>query len=241
MLGTEVWDIDALYDRVRTSWPYRRLPRGQFDLVLEMLAGRYAHTRIRELKPKVSVDRIDNTASARPGALLSLYLSGGTIPDRGYYHLRHEETGALIGELDEEFVWEARPGQNFAFGTQYWTIRRITHNEVFALPVRLKSAEAPFWKAEAFNRNAQLSDRIASFMEEADRRLEDALWPAELERDYGLSGKTGGCLSNTLNARSSRRARRSPGRGASLWSTSGRGPTATRETRSSSIPFGVVG
>ncbi len=159
-----------------------------------MLAGRYAHTRIRELKPKVSVDRIDNTAAARPGALLSLYLSGGTIPDRGYYHLRHEETGSLIGELDEEFVWEARPGQNFAFGTQYWTIRRITHNEVFALPVRLKSAEAPFWKAEAFNRNAQLSDRIASFMEEADRRLEDALWPAELERDYGLSGKTGGVL-----------------------------------------------
>ncbi len=69
MVGTEVWDIDALYDRVRTSWPYRRLPRGQFDLVLEMLAGRYAHTRIRELKPKVSVDRIDNTAAARPGAL----------------------------------------------------------------------------------------------------------------------------------------------------------------------------
>jgi ATP-dependent Lhr-like helicase len=27
MLGTEVWEIDALYDRVRTSWPYRRLSR----------------------------------------------------------------------------------------------------------------------------------------------------------------------------------------------------------------------
>ncbi len=189
MLGTEIWNIDVLYDRVRTSWPYRRLPRAQFDLVLEMLAGRYAHTRIRELKPKVSVDRIDNTAAARPGALLSLFLSGGTIPDRGYFHLRHEETGALIGELDEEFVWEATPGQNFAFGTQYWTIRRITHNEVFALPVRLKSAEAPFWKGEVFNRNAHLSDRIAAFMADADRRLEDPAWPAELAREAGLDGR----------------------------------------------------
>lgn len=189
MLGTEVWDIEALYDRIRASWPYRRLTREQFDLVLEMLAGRYAHTRIRELKPKISIDRIDNTAAARPGALLSLFLSGGTIPDRGYFHLRHEETGALVGELDEEFVWEATPGQNFAFGTQYWTIRKITHNEVFALPVRLKSAEAPFWKGEVFNRNSQLSDRIAAFMEEADKRLDDPAWPAELERNSGLNGK----------------------------------------------------
>jgi ATP-dependent Lhr-like helicase len=186
MLGTETWDIDALYDRIRTSRPYRSLSRTQFDLVLQMLAGRYAHTRIRELKPRISVDRIDNTAVARPGALLSLFLSGGTIPDRGYFHLRHEETGALIGELDEEFVWEATPGQNFAFGAQYWTIRRITHNEVFALPVRLKSAEAPFWKGEVFNRNSYLSDKIAAFMDEADRRLDDPAWRTELEQNYCL-------------------------------------------------------
>ncbi len=188
MVGTEVWDIDALYDRIRTSRPYRTLSRTQFDLVLQMLAGRYARTRIRELKPRVSIDRIDNTAAARPGALLSLFLSGGTIPDRGYFHLRHEESGALIGELDEEFVWEARPGQNFAFGTQYWTIRRITHNEVFALPVRLKSAEAPFWKGEVVNRNAHLSDRIAAFMDEADRRIDDPAWRAELGSAYRLDG-----------------------------------------------------
>jgi ATP-dependent Lhr-like helicase len=186
MVGTEVWDIDALYDRIRTSRPYRTLSRTQFDLVIQMLAGRYAHTRIRELKPRISVDRIDNTAAARPGALLSLFLSGGTIPDRGYFHLRHEETGALIGELDEEFVWEATPGQNFVFGTQYWTIRRITHNEVLALPVRLKSAEAPFWKGEVFNRNSHLSDKIAAFMDEADRQLDDPKWLAELGRDYCL-------------------------------------------------------
>jgi len=198
MLGTEVWEIDALFDRVRTSWPYRRLSRAQFDLVLQMLAGRYARTRIRELKPRISIDRIDNTAAARPGALLSLFLSGGTIPDRGYYHLRHEETGALIGELDEEFVWEARPGQNFAFGTQYWTIRRITHNEVFALPVRLKSAEAPFWKGEVFNRNAHLSDRVAAFMEDADRRLDDPDFLTGLEREFELDRKAAERLTDYL-------------------------------------------
>ncbi len=186
MTGTETWNIDDLYDRVRTSWPYRRLGRRLFDLVLDMLDGRYAQTRIRELKPRVSIDRIDNSVAARPGALLSLYVSGGTIPDRGYYHLRHEETGALIGDLDEEFVWEASYGQTFTFGTQNWTIRKITHNEVFVLPARGRESEAPFWKGEVFNRNAHLSDRIAAFLEEADARLEDPAWRASLEGDFRL-------------------------------------------------------
>ncbi len=186
MTGTETWNIDDLYDRIRTSWPYRRLGRRLFDLVLDMLDGRYAQTRIRELRPRVSIDRIDNSVAARPGALLSLYVSGGTIPDRGYYHIRHEETGALIGDLDEEFVWEASYGQTFTFGTQNWTIRKITHNEVFVLPARGRESEAPFWKGEVFNRNAHLSDRIAAFLEEADGRLEDPAWRASLETDYRL-------------------------------------------------------
>ncbi len=186
MAGTEIWNIDELYNRIRTSWPYRNLSRKQFDLVLEMLAGRYSLTRIRELRPRVSIDKLDNTVVARRGALLSLFISGGTIPDRGSYHLRHEETGALIGDLDEEFVWEASPGQTFTFGSQNWTIRRITHNEVFVLPAKARESEAPFWKGEVFNRNAHLSDRIAGFMEEADRRLADPAWRSELRKSYGL-------------------------------------------------------
>ena len=186
MAGTEIWNIDELYNRIRTSWPYRNLSRKQFDLVLEMLAGRYSLTRIRELRPRVSIDKLDNTVVARRGALLSLFISGGTIPDRGSYHLRHEETGALIGDLDEEYVWEASPGQTFTFGSQNWTIRRITHNEVFVLPAKARESEAPFWKGEVFNRNAHLSDRIAGFMEEADSRLADPAWRSELRKSYGL-------------------------------------------------------
>ena len=126
--------MDSLFVHLRTSYPYRHLSREQFDLVLNMLAGRYAHTRIRELKPRVSIDRLDNTVAARKGALQALYSSGGVIPDRGYFHLRHQETRASIGELDEEFVWEASVGDTFALGTQNWQIRQITHNDVLVLP-----------------------------------------------------------------------------------------------------------
>lgn len=82
MVGVEAWDIDRLHTDLKASYPYRNLSREEFDLVLNMLAGRYADSRIRELKPLISVDRIDNTVSARRGALQTLYLSGGVIPDR---------------------------------------------------------------------------------------------------------------------------------------------------------------
>ncbi len=182
MVGVETWKIDALYSAVKASYPYRHLSRRHFDLVLNMLAGRYAHSRIRELSPRISIDGLDGTVAARKGALQALYSSGGVIPDRGYFHLRHAENRARIGELDEEFVWEADVGDIFALGTQHWQVRQITHNEVLVLPARPREAAAPFWKAEENGRDFHFSERIASFLEDADGRLEDPDFPNALQK-----------------------------------------------------------
>jgi ATP-dependent Lhr-like helicase len=173
MVGVETWDIDDLFANLKATHSYRDLSREQFDLVLNMLAGRYAESRLRELKPLVSIDRLDNTVVGRRGALQTLYLSGGVIPDRGYFHLRHQETNARIGELDEEFVWEASVGDTFTLGTQNWQIHRITHNDVFVLPGNPRGVAAPFWKAEENDRDFHFSEHIGQFLEEADNRLED--------------------------------------------------------------------
>jgi ATP-dependent helicase Lhr and Lhr-like helicase len=188
MTGVEKWDIDALYGFIRTCHPYRRLPRRQFDLVLQMLAGRYADTRLRELKPRLFLDRIDNTVHAREGALRLVYLAGGTIPDRGYYNLRIEESRAKIGELDEEFVWERRVGDTFTLGTQVWRIKKVTHNDVEVVPVVEKPGIFPFWRAEEQNRDFHFSERILLFLEKFNGRLEDPALKEELCRDYFLDG-----------------------------------------------------
>ena len=172
MTGTETWDIDELYDFIRTSYPYRNLARRQFDLVLDMLAGRYADTRIRGLKPRVAIDRTRNTVNARQGALYVLYNGGGTIPDRGYFQLRHAASSAKIGELDEEFVWEATVGQVFALGSQHWQVERITHNDVFVLPAEAGISAPPFWRNEQINRDWHFSERIGEFLAHADDLLE---------------------------------------------------------------------
>ena len=171
MCATETWGVDELFSVIRASSPYHGLPKEQFDLVLDMLAGRYAGSRVRELKPRIAYDRIDGTVRANKSALFALYNSGGTIPDRGYYLLRHADSGTLIGELDEEFVWEASVGQTFNLGTQNWQIQRITHNEVLVRTGPPGSTSLPFWRAESFNRSFHFSSRIADYLERADQAL----------------------------------------------------------------------
>jgi ATP-dependent helicase Lhr and Lhr-like helicase len=186
MTGVEKWEIDELYAFLKGCTPYRRLPRRQFDLVLEMLAGRYADTRLRELKPRLFLDRIDNTVHAREGALRLVYLAGGTIPDRGYYDLRIEESRAKIGELDEEFVWERRVGDTFTLGTQVWRIRKVTHNDVEVVPFDSKPGIFPFWRAEEQNRDFHFSEKILLFLERFNTRLDEPSLAEELRRDYFL-------------------------------------------------------
>lgn len=193
-------DLDTMFDLVRSSAPYRDLPRALFDRVLDMTAGRYASSRIPELRPLLSVDRVDRTARARPGAARRVYLSGGTIPDRGYFHLRVDGGGALLGELDEEFVWERRIGDTFALGTQHWRIHRMTHNDVFVTPAGSSAAIAPFWRAEERHRGFEISARVGEFLERIEGRLDDPALVGELARTHRLSDEAGPALVAFLRA-----------------------------------------
>jgi ATP-dependent Lhr-like helicase len=171
MTAMETWDIEELFACIRACYSYRDLSREAFNGVLDMLAGRYAESRIRELKPRISIDRLDNTAAARDGAVQILYMCGGVIPDRGYFHMRHKDTNAKIGELDEEFVWENPEGSVFTLGTQSWKVERVTHNDVFVSPSKTPGPLPPFWKGEGFGRDFHFSQRIGQFLEEADEHL----------------------------------------------------------------------
>lgn len=180
MTVVESWSIDELFEQLRTSDPFHRLGRRQFDLVLEMLAGRYAESRVRELEPRVLIDKIDNTVRARRGSAFRIFLGGGTIPDRGYFHLRMAKTMARIGELDEEFVWERSLGDTFTLGAQSWRIQQITHNDVLVTPATKAAAMAPFWRAEERNRSFFLSEKVGCFLERAEAWLSTRGGAAEL-------------------------------------------------------------
>ncbi len=163
MTAMETWNLDDLFDAIRACYPYRELERRLFDLVMEMLAGRYAETRIRELRPRVSIDRVTGDVSAREGATTLLYHSGGTIPDRGYYAIRLAG-GGPVGELDEEFVWERRVGETFVFGSQAWTIQAITDRDVVVVQAPPGTQAVPFWRADSRGRDIHYAERLLDFL-----------------------------------------------------------------------------
>jgi ATP-dependent Lhr-like helicase len=187
MTSVETWKEGELYDYLRTSAPFHELPRRQFDLVRDMLAGRYEETRLRDLSALISFDRIEGTLRAKDGARLRLATSGGTIPDRGYFSMRAADSKALIGELDEEFVWERSLGDTFVFGTQGWRIQKIDHQNVEVVPMPARLGMSPFWKAEERNRSFHLSDRIARALEDWNPRLGERTLPEELGKTHGLA------------------------------------------------------
>jgi ATP-dependent Lhr-like helicase len=171
MTASEPWQLADLLALLQRSGPYETLSTEQLVLVVEMLAGRYAGSRVRELQPRISYDRITNTVRALRSAVLAYYNAGGVIPDRGYFQLRHADSGAVIGELDEEFVWEASLGQVFTLGTQNWQIQRITHNDVLVKPARAPATLPPFWRSETQNRSFHFSCRIGAFLAAAESIL----------------------------------------------------------------------
>jgi ATP-dependent helicase Lhr and Lhr-like helicase len=163
------WKADDLFAFVRRSWPYRELSRKEFDLTLEMLAGRYAGTRIRELAARIFIDREDGSIRSREGTLPLLYSSGGTIPDRGYFTLR--AGGARLGELDEEFVWERKLGETFSLGTQSWKITSIDAQYVDVVPWNRDINIIPFWRGDALYRPFDACTRTLELLERFEGKV----------------------------------------------------------------------
>ena len=80
-----------------------------------MLDGRYPSQEFGELRARIVWDRLAGTIRARKGSRQLAVANAGTIPDRGLYAVTLPD-GRRVGELDEEMVYEARPGQTFLLG-----------------------------------------------------------------------------------------------------------------------------
>ena len=97
--------------------------------------------------PRIVWDRLRGTVRARDGAGRIAITNGGTIPDRGLFGVFLPE-GTRVGELDEEMVYESRPGETFVLGASTWRIDQITHDRVIVLPAPGEPGQMPFWHGD---------------------------------------------------------------------------------------------
>ncbi|QUR69606.1 ATP-dependent helicase [Mycobacterium spongiae] len=174
----EPLDADRWFDTVRRSAPFATLPRSAFEATLDLLSGKYPSTEFAELRPRLVYDRdgdLGGTLTARPGAQRLAVTSGGAIPDRGLFTVylastaNDSEKPSRVGELDEEMVYESRPGDVISLGATSWRITEITHDRVLVIPAPGQPARLPFWRGDDVGRPAELGAALGAFTGELAR------------------------------------------------------------------------
>jgi ATP-dependent Lhr-like helicase len=159
------WPVEELAALVRGAANYADLSDDALHAVLDLLAGRYPSDEFAELRPRIIWDRVDGVVRGRPGAQRLAVTSGGTIPDRGLYGVFLPD-GTRVGELDEEMVYESRPGETFLLGASTWRIQDITHERVVVTPAPGQPGKMPFWHGDGPGRPLELGRAMGAFVRE---------------------------------------------------------------------------
>src|SRR5580698_3151920 len=168
--AAEPWEEDALFATLQRAQPYHALTREEFEEALCLLTdgieasrGRYGSYLLR--------DRVHGRIQARRGARTIAVSNGGTIPDTALYAVIAEPEGVQIATLDEDFAVESTAGDIILLGNTSWRIQRVES----AVRVLVEDAQGqppnvPFWRGEAPQRTAELSEFVSSLREEIDQR-----------------------------------------------------------------------
>lgn len=169
IVSVESMSVERLYALVRQAAPYAELPRSAFEGVLDLLSGRFPTDQLHELKALIVWDRVEGTVSARRPTRRVVIVNAGVIPDRGHFGVflastmgetGAGETGARVGELDEEMVFETRPGDVFLLGASSWRVVDITHDRVLVTPAPGESGKMPFWRGDGLGRPLEFGRAI---------------------------------------------------------------------------------
>jgi len=188
-VAMQSWNRKDLFSLFCRSYCYNSLSEMVFNQVLDMLAGKYADSKLPNLQPRISWDKVNDKLIARKGSRLTSVINGGTIPDRGYYGVYLKGNNVRLGEMEEEFVFESRVGDIFFLGNNEWFINSIKQDRIEVTPMTDIKPRAPFWKGEIPYRNIYTSKIIGKFHEDLFRNIDDDNSVDWLNKNY-LAGNS---------------------------------------------------
>src|SRR3546814_125927 len=165
MCALDEWSVAELSAVVRSAAPFAELSDEVLASVLDLLSGRYPSEEFAELRPRIVWDRVEGTVRGRSGAQRLAVTNPGTIPDRGLFRVTLPD-GTRVGELDEEMVYESRPGETFLLGASTWRIEDITFQTVVVTPAPGQPGKMPFWHGDGPGRPLELGRAIGTFTRE---------------------------------------------------------------------------
>ncbi len=192
----EECSVDEVATMVRRCASFADISDDLLSNVLDLLSGRYPSEEFSELRPRIVWDRINDRLRARDGSKRLAVTSGGTIPDRGLFGVFLPD-GTRVGELDEEMVYESRPGETFVLGASTWRIEDITFERVTVSPAPGQPGKMPFWHGDRPGRPLELGRALGAFVREI-RDLDDTAANERLMTHYNLDAFAAGNLQQYL-------------------------------------------
>jgi ATP-dependent Lhr-like helicase len=200
ILGTACADAfhpDALYKEVTSASPYAALKRETFDRVLQFVTdGGYAlKTYERYAKLKTMPD--GRIRVAHPRFVQAYRMNAGTIVAaplikvrlvgrRGAAMRRGFVGGRPMGEVDEYFIEQLRPGDAFVLAGEVLRFEGMSENEAFVTRASSNDPVIPSYNSGKFPLSTHLAERVRAMVADPDQwdRLPSsvAYW-LELQRD----------------------------------------------------------
>ncbi|HEX4868895.1 MAG TPA: DEAD/DEAH box helicase, partial [Acidimicrobiales bacterium] len=188
MCALDEWRVDELLAVVRSAAPFAELSDEVMASVLDLLGGRYPSEEFSELRPRIVWDRVEGVVRGRAGAQRLAVTNPGTIPDRGLFTVTLPD-GTRVGELDEEMVYESRPGETFLLGASTWRIEDITFQKVIVTPAPGQPGKMPFWHGDGPGRPLELGRAIGAFTRELRAGAAKGHDPVQRLREGGLDDR----------------------------------------------------
>jgi ATP-dependent Lhr-like helicase len=203
MAALETCFDDEVFQRVRRAYPYRQLPRADFDDCLLYLFGKDNRGETW-LPARLRRDEGGFTLRDRSAARLLRRNLGTIVAEEQTPVLRRvpagtdaEENYQPVGEITAAFAERLRPGDRFLLDGRCLECRTghegaVVVDEVVGRPI------VPVWGGEGLPLSASLAERLfavrvraAELLREGHGRL-----AALLGQDYGLDAAASGILAN---------------------------------------------
>lgn len=179
-------DTDEIFAMVRKAYPYRNLPKKQFDDVILMLSDPSPEDAPGSLKPRIFYDRDSGMVRATPVGRRMCLMNSGTIPDKGNFNVYISETNVKVGELQEEFVFESRIGDRFFLGSTVWRIEKIEKDRVLVSPSNASGARIPFWIGDKALRDYETGKKLGRFLQKLEKEYSSEWFFSFMSEKCGL-------------------------------------------------------
>ncbi|WP_292228773.1 ligase-associated DNA damage response DEXH box helicase [Brevundimonas sp.] len=175
---SEAFDMQALYDEIRTCGPYRALTWEQFEEVVDFVAtGGYALrtydrfariVRTQNGQWKVRNQHIAQRHRMNVGAIVSAGNLNVRVASRRGGASRQLIGGRKVGEAEEWYFEQLTPGDTFLFAGQVWAFQGINGTDALVTHANDKDPKVPSWGGSQFPLSTSLADRVRTMVQDRD-------------------------------------------------------------------------